>query len=81
VSGEITAGDLTRLLEREQNVFDVPVHRVMTGKPRLARDGELGSAVVHRMEQQRIVAMPVIDDDEVLVGVVHLHDLLRAGAA
>ena len=81
VLGVITAGDLTRLLEREQSVFDVPVHRVMTGKPRLARDSELGSAVVHRMEQQRILAMPVVDDQDKLVGVVHLHDLLRAGAA
>ena len=81
VAGVITAGDLTRLLEREQNVFDVPVHKVMTSQPRMARDSELGSAVVRRMEQQRILAMPVVDEADLLVGVVHLHDLLRAGAA
>jgi arabinose-5-phosphate isomerase len=33
------------------------------------------------MEQRGIMAMPVVDDGGHLVGVVHLHDLMRAGAA
>ena len=33
------------------------------------------------MEQHGVMAMPVLDDTHVLHGVVHLHDLLRAGAA
>jgi arabinose-5-phosphate isomerase len=32
------------------------------------------------MEQHGIMALPVVDGDARLVGVVHLHDLLRAGA-
>lgn len=81
VVGVVTAGDLTRLLEREADILRVPVSRVMNHSPRLARDHELGSAVVHRMETQGIMAMPVLDSSEQLVGVVHLHDLMRAGAA
>lgn len=81
VIGVVTAGDLTRLLEREADVLSVPVSRVMNPSPRLARDHELGSAVVHRMETQGIMAMPVLDEAAQLVGVVHLHDLMRAGAA
>lgn len=84
VCGVVTAGDLTRLLERQEPQADVlalPVTSVMTTTPRLAMDHELGSAVVHRMETYGIMAMPVIDADERLVGVVHLHDLMRAGAA
>lgn len=80
VSGVVTAGDLTRLLEREQEVLSVPVAHVMTTTPRTASDHELGSAVVHRMETFGIMAMPVVDANERLVGVVHLHDLMRAGA-
>lgn len=80
VLGVITAGDLTRVMEREDDFLVVPVVRVMTSAPKTARDTELGSAVVHRMEQHRIMAMPVLDDSDVLVGVVHLHDLMRAGA-
>ncbi|MBL0172397.1 MAG: KpsF/GutQ family sugar-phosphate isomerase [Gemmatimonadaceae bacterium] len=81
VIGVVTAGDLTRLLERERDVLTVPVAAVMSTAPRMAHDYELGSAVVHRMETQGIMAMPVLNADGQLVGIVHLHDLLRAGAA
>ncbi len=78
--GVITAGDLARLLQREPDALAIPVAQVMTRTPRTARDAELGSAVVYRMETHGIMAMPVVDDSERLVGVVHLHDLMRAGA-
>ena len=81
VLGVITGGDLARLMERDADVLGIPVHRVMTSAPRVARVEELGSAVVNRMEQSRIMAMPVVDEDGKLTGVVHLHDLMRAGAA
>jgi arabinose-5-phosphate isomerase len=51
----------------------------MNRAPRLATPDELGSAVVYRMEQRGIMAMPVVAADGRLVGVVHLHDLMRAG--
>jgi arabinose-5-phosphate isomerase len=79
VAGVVTSGDLTRLMEREDNVMPVPVRSVMTTNPRIAREDELGSAVVYRMEQHGIISMPVIDENEKLVGVIHLHDLMRAG--
>jgi arabinose-5-phosphate isomerase len=79
VAGVVTSGDLTRLMEREDNVMPIPVQTVMTQTPRVARDDELGSAVVYRMEQHGIISMPVIDDNDRLVGVIHLHDLMRAG--
>jgi len=81
VAGVVTAGDLTRLLERVADVLSVPVADVMTTSPRLAREHELGSAVVHRMEKHGIMAMPVVDEGDRVVGVIHLHDLMRAGAA
>jgi arabinose-5-phosphate isomerase len=56
------------------------VTEVMSTTPKVAHDDELGSAVVHRMEQFGIMAMPVLNETDVLVGVVHLHDLMRAGA-
>lgn len=79
VCGVVTAGDLTRLLERQDDVLSIPVATVMTRTPRMAEADELGSAIVHRMETHGIMAMPVIDTDGKLVGVVHLHDLMRAG--
>ena len=78
--GVMTAGDLTRLMEHENDVLSEPVERVMTRHPRCAERGELASAVAYRMEQHGIMAMPVLDGKRV-VGVVHLHDLLRARVA
>jgi arabinose-5-phosphate isomerase len=78
VIGVMTAGDLTRTMEREPNVMTVPLERVLNRTPKLARTDELASAVVYRMETHGIMAMPVVGTDERLAGVVHLHDLMRA---
>lgn len=79
--GVITAGDLTRLVERHGNALDLRAEDVMTRTPRVVHVDDLAAAAVGQMERQAIVAAPVLDDDQQLVGVVHLHDLLRAGAA
>ena len=80
VQGVVTAGDLTRLMERRPDFLDVAVSEVMTRTPKLAKPDELGSSAVNRLERYGIMAMPVVDDQGVLRGIVHLHDLLRAGA-
>ena len=79
--GVITTGDLIRLMERHADFFPVHVETVMTRNPRHAEADELASAVVYRMEQHGIIAMPVLDGRGRVAGVVHLHDLMRAGAA
>lgn len=78
VDGVLTAGDLSRLIERSEDILSIPVRVVMTRNPKLARAGELASAVLYRMEQIGIMVMPVVNENEELVGVVHLHDLMRA---
>ena len=81
VAGVMTAGDLTRMMEHEKNILTVPLDRVLNAGPKLARTDELASAVVFRMEKHGIMAMPVVGDGDRLVGVVHLHDLMRARIA
>lgn len=81
VIGVLTAGDLTRLMERDADVLSICVADVMNEHPKMALAEELGSAAVHRMEEHGIMALPVLSRDGVLVGVVHLHDLMRAGVA
>jgi arabinose-5-phosphate isomerase len=79
VAGVITTGDLSRLMEHEENVFPITVARVMNKTPKVAHADELGSAVVYRMETHGIIAMPVLNEQNRVVGVIHLHDLMRAG--
>src|SRR3954469_24313715 len=78
VAGILTAGDLTRLIERSDNLFSMNLDSVITRSPKVAKSGELASAVAYRMEEFGIMVMPVVDDTGALVGVVHLHDLMRA---
>lgn len=80
VIGVVTAGDLTRLMERDDAWEARTTAEVMTRSPHTARLGQLASAVVHEMEAAGIMAVPVVDGDGKLCGVAHLHDLMRAGA-
>ena len=75
-----TAGDLTRLMEHDERFFAVPVAEVMSRNPKTAAPDDLGAAAVGIMERTGIMAMPVLDDRRHLIGMVHLHDLMRAGA-
>ncbi len=79
--GVLTTGDLTRLMERQEDFMDIRVHEIMTRGGQRARPEELASAVVYRMEQRGIISMPVLDDSETVVGVIHLHDIMRAGVS
>ncbi|MXY31560.1 MAG: KpsF/GutQ family sugar-phosphate isomerase [Gammaproteobacteria bacterium] len=79
VVGVVTAGDLTRLMEREPDFLHIPIRAIMSPEPRLARLGTLASASAREMEQHGIMALPVVDGKDRLRGVVHLHDLMRSG--
>jgi arabinose-5-phosphate isomerase len=79
VTGVITTGDLTRLMNREEDFLGIRVRDAMTVHPRTAELGQLAGAVVREMEEFGIMALPVVDGQGRLQGVVHLHDLLRSG--
>jgi arabinose-5-phosphate isomerase len=79
--GVVTAGDLTRLMERTDRFLDIPVGDVMTTTPKSTTAEELAGAAVQVMERHGIMALPVLDGGRRVVGMVHLHDLMKAGAA
>jgi arabinose-5-phosphate isomerase len=81
VCGVFTSGNFDRLVDREPAFLSIEIGSVMTRNPKVARDDELASSVVYRMQEFGIIAMPVVDAGERVVGVVHLHDLMRAGVS
>ena len=80
IVGIVTAGDLTRRMERQEDIFDTPVGDVMNRSPKTIAPDELAAGAVYVMETHGIMALPVVREDGHLVGLVHLHDLLRANA-
>ena len=79
LSGVLTTGDFTKLADREPNFLQCRVSEVMTRSPQTASPSDLAAAAVGVMQKRGIMVLPVVDDSTI-VGVVHLHDLLRAGA-
>ncbi|HET6617694.1 MAG TPA: KpsF/GutQ family sugar-phosphate isomerase [Gemmatimonadota bacterium] len=79
VVGVVTNGDLMRLMEETDQVFTMPVAEVMTKEPKTISPDALAATAVNQMENHGIVALPVVDAERRLVGIVHLHDCMRAG--
>jgi arabinose-5-phosphate isomerase len=80
LQGVLTTGDLTRLAERDPGFLEVPVTKVMTRTPKTAAPDELAASAVNTMERHGVIVLPVVDGAGAILGVVHLHDLMRAGA-
>jgi len=80
LAGVLTTGDLTRLAERDPQFLGRPVTDVMTRTPRTAAPDDLAAAAVGTMERHGVIVLPVVEAGGAVVGVVHLHDLMRAGA-
>jgi arabinose-5-phosphate isomerase len=80
LAGVLTTGDLTRLAERDPKFFDRRLSDVMTRTPRTSSPDDLAGAAVGVMQERGIIVLPVVDERGAIVGVVHLHDLMRAGA-
>ncbi|HEX9829146.1 MAG TPA: KpsF/GutQ family sugar-phosphate isomerase [Bacteroidota bacterium] len=77
--GIITDGDLRRLLQRTKDVSNVTTVQAMTKNPKTIRTGLLAVAALEEMEQYNITQLPVVDDENYPVGILHLHDLVKTG--
>ena len=76
--GVFTDGDLRRLLETTIDWKNLPIGEVMHATPLRIGPDQLAVEAVELMEEHRINQLLVIDDDGLLVGAVHIHDLTRA---
>ncbi len=79
--GVITDGDLRRALEKFSDLFDREASEVMTKNPKWIEKEALAAKAVQKMEEYSITSLFVFnkEGDKVPVGVIHLHDLLKAG--
>ena len=78
LAGIITDGDLRRHMRHD--LLDAKVDAVMTKSPITVRPDQLASEAIEIVNSAKITALFVVDDGKP-AGIVHLHDLLRAGVA
>jgi len=79
VLGVFTDGDLRRVLDRALDLHRTRMDEVMTRNAKTVRATTLAVEAVLLMETHRITSLVVVDADDVLVGALNVHDLLRAG--
>ena len=77
--GIVTDGDLRRAMGPQ--LLEQPVRAVMTANPRTIRPDALAGDALREMNDsgRRITSLFVVDAASAPVGIVHVHDLLRAG--
>ncbi|MCD6363107.1 MAG: KpsF/GutQ family sugar-phosphate isomerase [Synergistetes bacterium] len=80
--GILTDGDLRRLLERfGYALLDKSVGEVMIHNPKRIAPEKLAAQALALMEKHEISVLPVVDRDNKIAGIIHIHDLLKAGIA
>jgi arabinose-5-phosphate isomerase len=79
--GVVTDGDLRRALEKFSDLFNRETSEVMTKNPKWIEKDALAAKAVQRMEEYSITSLFVFNraGDKIPVGIIHLHDLLKAG--
>jgi arabinose-5-phosphate isomerase len=79
--GVITDGDLRRALEKLNDLLNRQASEVMTKNPKRIEKDALAAQAVRRMEEYSITSLFVFEHigDKVPMGIIHLHDLLKAG--
>lgn len=82
VTGILTDGDIRRtLLKYSSNVSDLKTKDVMTKNPKVITEDELAAKALAIMEKYSITSLAVCDSSLKPVGLIHIHELLKAGVA
>jgi arabinose-5-phosphate isomerase len=78
--GVITDGDLRRALERYDNLLEKQARDVMTKNPKGIERGAMAAYALKKMEEFSITSLFVFEESEDRrpVGLIHIHDLLKA---
>ena len=81
LSGVLTDGDIRRTVIKYHDISNLRIKDVMTSNPKRITSDAYAASALNLMEKFSITALAVVDENNVPVGVIHVHDLLRAGVA
>ena len=81
LAGIVTDGDLRRALDGAAPLLGRAAGEVMTRAPRAVAPETLAAEALRLMNERTITVLFVVDDRGAPVGILHIHDLLRAGVA
>lgn len=79
LSGTITDGDLRRFIQRGGDFAKATAGELCSRNPKTIGAEDLAAKAVEMMERYTITTLIVTEGDRTIVGVIHLHDLLKSG--
>lgn len=79
LAGIFTDGDIRRAFDNNADVHSTQIHQIMTKNPKVIMLGTLAAEALHIMETYKITSLVVTDTHNTPIGIVHMHDILRAG--
>jgi arabinose-5-phosphate isomerase len=77
--GVFTDGDLRRTLDKGFDIHSTPIGKIMTDNGITVSPKLLAAEALKMMHEHKITSLVVVGDDRTLLGIVHMHDLLRVG--
>ena len=81
LKGLLTDGDIRRILLRYTDVSVLKLKDVMTINPKTVSPDSMATKALALMEKHAITSLAVCDENNVPIGIIHIHDLLKAGVA
>ena len=78
VAGIFTDGDFRRLAEQNQDLFSYKAEDVMIKHPKAIAQSAVLDAALAIMEKHSISQLPTVDETQKLIGIIHLHDILKS---
>lgn len=78
IGGIFTDGDLRRCVERKTDMYTLRMSDVMIKNPKSISQDAILDAALAIMERYSITQLPTVDEQKRLVGIIHLHDILRS---
>ena len=78
LKGVFTDGDLRRLFQQRDNFAGLTVNDIMHEHPKTITADKLATEALKHMQQNHINGLLVVKEDNVLVGALNMHDLLKA---
>jgi len=79
--GIITDGDLRRSLAKVPDPLSLTAGEIMTKSPKVINADALAAKALQLMESNKIMNLVVVDGENRVTGVLHMHDILKAGIA
>ncbi|MCH2157612.1 MAG: KpsF/GutQ family sugar-phosphate isomerase [Oleiphilaceae bacterium] len=79
IQGLFTDGDLRRAFDDKLDLHNTEISKVMTKNCKTIQSKALAAEALQVMEEYKITGLLVSDEENKLVGVIHMHDLLKAG--